>query len=78
MLNTQLLLDAGIVLAAVGLLSHFLKRKQPAPYPPGPQGYPIIGNLLDMPTELPWRTYMQWGQKFGETASTLRGKMSSN
>ena len=78
MIHTQLLLDAGIVIAAFGLLSHFFRRKQPAPYPPGPKGYPIIGNLLDMPTELPWRTYMQWGQKFGETAITLAERTCSN
>ncbi len=66
MTNTQLLIDAGIVLAAISLIVHFSRRKQPAPYPPGPKGYPIIGNLLDMPTSLPWRTYMQWGEKYGE------------
>ncbi|KAI0761422.1 cytochrome P450 [Irpex lacteus] len=66
MTNTQLLVDAGIVLAAISLIVHFSRRKQPAPYPPGPKGYPIIGNLLDMPTSLPWRTYMQWGEKYGD------------
>ena len=34
--------------------------------PPGPRGWPIIGNLLDMPRELEWLTYRAWGKKYGK------------
>ncbi|KAJ3565256.1 hypothetical protein NP233_g7746 [Leucocoprinus birnbaumii] len=35
------------------------------PLPPGPKGYPIIGNLFDLPTWKPWLTYDQWHKKYG-------------
>lgn len=34
--------------------------------PPGPKGWPLIGNLLDMPTSNQYLTYMAWGKKYGE------------
>ena len=36
-----------------------LKQKKPAvPYPPGPKGYPILGNVLDLPTSVPiWESF---------------------
>ncbi|PPQ81933.1 hypothetical protein CVT25_013781 [Psilocybe cyanescens] len=35
-----------------------------APYPPGPKPRPIIGNMLDFPTEEASRTYTEWGRQF--------------
>jgi hypothetical protein len=35
------------------------------PLPPGPKGFPIIGNLLDMPTDKPWLVYNQWSKTYG-------------
>jgi hypothetical protein len=46
---------AGGVLICTGLY-YFLSRR-PA-NPPGPRGWPIIGNLLDAPTEFEW---LHWG-----------------
>jgi len=36
-----------------------LNRKKPAvPYPPGPNGYPILGNVLDLPMSVPiWESF---------------------
>ncbi|KAJ7580221.1 cytochrome P450 [Mycena floridula] len=36
-----------------------------APFPPGPKGLPIFGNLRDIPTESAWKTYAEWGQRWG-------------
>jgi len=35
------------------------KRKKPAfPYPPGPKGYPILGNVLDLSMSIPiWESF---------------------
>lgn len=35
------------------------------PYPPGPKGQLLIGNLHDLPTIKPWITYMNWGKLYG-------------
>ncbi|KAF9002580.1 cytochrome P450 [Cyathus striatus] len=34
------------------------------PLPPGPKGYPFIGNLLNFPTYKPWLVYAEWCKKF--------------
>ncbi|KAF7374571.1 O-methylsterigmatocystin oxidoreductase [Mycena sanguinolenta] len=39
--------------------------RRPLPFPPGPSPYPIIGNLCDIPTKLPWVTYRKWGIQYG-------------
>jgi hypothetical protein len=37
------------------------------PLPPGPKGYPLIGNLFDMPVDKPWIVYDEWRKKYGKT-----------
>jgi cytochrome P450 len=32
-------------------------------YPPGPSGYPVIGNMFDMPSAHQWLTYAKWGKE---------------
>ena len=39
------------------------------PLPPGPKGRPVIGNLLDMPKEFEWETYMQWSKDYSKSSS---------
>ena len=36
------------------------------PLPPGPKGWPVIGNLFDMPREKPWVVYHEWSKIYGE------------
>ncbi|KIJ42237.1 hypothetical protein M422DRAFT_171280 [Sphaerobolus stellatus SS14] len=34
--------------------------------PPGPKGWPIIGNVLDLPKEKEWLKFTQWKETYGD------------
>ncbi|PPQ79518.1 hypothetical protein CVT25_003400 [Psilocybe cyanescens] len=42
--------------------------KTPSP-PPGPKGLPLVGNILDMPSEKEWLTFARWGETWGDICS---------
>ena len=41
------------------------------PLPPGPKGYPLIGNLFDMPADKPWVVYDEWRKTYGTFQSIV-------
>jgi hypothetical protein len=47
------------------------KRKKPAsPYPPGPKGYPILGNVLDLTMSVPlWEDITSLANRYGTPQS---------
>lgn len=55
---------AGLLSAAAYLLIHTTTRTT-NPYPPGPHGWPFIGNLLQIPQVAPWLVYSAWADKYG-------------
>ena len=36
-----------------------------AKLPPGPPGWPFLGNLLEAPTEATWITFQRWIKQYG-------------
>ncbi|KAK7678444.1 hypothetical protein QCA50_018504 [Cerrena zonata] len=46
----------------------WIKRiyKPSLPLPPGPKGYPIIGNMLDVPSVMPWKAFQEWSKTYGD------------
>jgi len=53
--------------AVLGLIVLAVVRYLASPYrmlPPGPPGYPIIGNLLDM-REAQWLKFTDWRKTYG-------------
>ena len=69
---TSLLSSLGIgILLTVALLIAYSYiqdwRRNPArlPYPPGPKGYPIIGNLLDIPNAFIYKRFREMSRDLG-------------
>ena len=50
------------------------------PLPPGPKGYPLVGNLFDMPAQKSWVVYDEWRKIYGNpfTISGLSPKMTGH
>jgi hypothetical protein len=44
---------------------HGYRRRGGLPYPPGPRGWPVIGNLLDIPSKSTWLAYTEFSKKYG-------------
>ena len=50
------------------------------PLAPGPKGYPLIGNLFDMPAQSSWIVYDEWRKTYGKsfTFSGLSPKITEH
>ncbi|KAK7041636.1 hypothetical protein VNI00_009239 [Paramarasmius palmivorus] len=48
----------------VGLL--YFKGLKVSRLPPGPKGYPLVGNALQLDQNRPWHTFVEWKRKYGE------------
>ena len=61
--------DHGILLIGIilGLILLYAVLYLKSPYrklPPGPRGYPIIGNILDLRSK-PWIKFAEWRKNYG-------------
>ncbi len=56
-----------ILFGGLGVLLLFIlfSQKRRDKLPPGPSGFPLVGNVLDMPTSKEWLTFARWGERWG-------------
>ncbi|KAG5723754.1 O-methylsterigmatocystin oxidoreductase [Termitomyces sp. T112] len=62
-------IDVLCAFLGVFILSKLVRRTRRALLPPGPKGYPLVGNVLDMPSKQEWVTFTKWGQQYGKICS---------
>ena len=48
------------------------RRRSTLPYPPGPKGLPLIGNVLQTPATEIWLKAAEWGKTFGAFEVTVQ------
>lgn len=60
---------AGLLVLACGLV---LRPRRRPRYPPGPKGLPLVGNMLDIPTEYAWERYYELGKEYGSDVLFFR------
>ena len=61
--NDHPYLSAVSVILGCAVLARFARRR--SDLPPGPKGYPIIGNLFDVPSTHAWEKFGEFGEKYG-------------
>ncbi|KIK65636.1 hypothetical protein GYMLUDRAFT_240140 [Collybiopsis luxurians FD-317 M1] len=67
-LDAFTILDICCAVLSLLILRQIIGPK-PSQLPPGPKGLPLVGNVLDMPSEKEWETFAQWGDEFGDICS---------
>ena len=48
-------------LAKTIITTSLTRRKMP----PGPPGVPLLGNVFDVPSSMPWFKFTEWKQQYG-------------
>ena len=75
--TTNPLVQGAVILASVVLFFAYSyvqdKKRNPAglPYPPGPKGYPIIGNLFDIPNAFIYKRFCELSRELSEYRDLL-------
>ena len=58
-----------LAIAAAAFAFYFIRSRvsnpRNLPLPPGPKGLPFLGAIYDVPQEIAWKTFQEWGKKYG-------------
>ncbi|PYH90324.1 cytochrome P450 [Aspergillus ellipticus CBS 707.79] len=68
---------SAILVLVNAYIARVLFNRNPAPLPPGPKGWPIVGNIADLPKEggQDWLHWLQFKEKYGPISSiTVMGQ----
>ena len=61
-----------VLIVYVLSLAKWKARTRGLPFPPGPKGLPIVGNMFNLPTYRSWITYRDASAEYGEPILTWR------
>ncbi|KAK0204523.1 cytochrome P450 [Desarmillaria ectypa] len=61
----------GIAVVTI-ILSTLLLSPKHERTPPGPRGWPLIGNIFDLPAKESWKVYLEWSRKYNSDVLSLR------
>ena len=62
--NNHPYLSVASVVLGIPALMRFARHRR-YDLPPGPKGYPIVGNLFDLPPTHPWEKFAEFGKQYG-------------
>ncbi|KAF8995024.1 cytochrome P450 [Cyathus striatus] len=59
-------IDLLVLVSCISLLLYvYIRKMYTLPLPPGPSGYPLIRNLLDIPATFQWEAFAEWSKAHG-------------
>lgn len=61
-------IDLLVVFLLLSLTFIAYRKRRRYNFPPGPRGWPLIGNLLDVPRRDPWLEYLRMSRELGAHA----------
>ncbi|KAF4609449.1 hypothetical protein D9613_012942 [Agrocybe pediades] len=65
-------IDVVVIFTAIALLLVIHRKNSRPPYPPGPKGIPLLGNLLDLQGGSEWVKFDKWGKELGSDIIYVR------
>ena len=59
------------IAALLVVVRHYANKRLSLPFPPGPKPLPVLGNVLDIPSKAPWKTYNDWFKVYGMAVAAM-------